>query len=44
MLKAVPDANILVSALISSEGNSAKICARVIVIFKSLRQKLSLRF
>jgi hypothetical protein len=29
MLKAVPDANIFVSALISPEGNSAKICARV---------------
>ncbi len=29
MLRAVPDANILVSALISPEGNSAKICARV---------------
>jgi hypothetical protein len=29
MLKAVPDANILVSALISPDGNSAKICARI---------------
>jgi len=29
MLRAVPDANIFVSALICSKGNSAKICARV---------------